>query len=77
MNPFELKASYCGVDFLIEEDIPGITYYLYVFMPDGETYDDLQNSVLVCKLFANEEYGLPMDYWSDTNESDKNNDFNE
>lgn len=58
-----LKAEYCSVFFEIEESLPGIGAYLYVELPNEERYDELQDSIEICKLFAEEEYGLPISYW--------------
>ena len=44
-----LTAEYCGVSCEIEEDKPAVGAYLYVFLPDGTQYDELQNSLLDCQ----------------------------
>jgi hypothetical protein len=58
-----LTAEYCGVFCKIEEDNPGIGAHLYVFLPDGTSYDELQDSLAICQENALEEYGIPLNYW--------------
>jgi hypothetical protein len=56
-------AEYCGVACEIEEDKPDIGAYLYVFLPDGTSYGELQNSVPDCLQNAEEEYGITLNCW--------------
>ena len=59
----QLTAEYCGVSCEIEEDNPDVGAYLYVSLPDGSQYDELQNSLLHCQEIALEEYGIPLNCW--------------
>jgi hypothetical protein len=57
-----LTAEYCGVFCEIEDD-SGIGAYLYVFLPDGTSFDELQDSIAMCQEDALEEYGIPLHCW--------------
>jgi hypothetical protein len=58
-----LTAEYCGVACEIEEDNLCVGAYLYVFLPDGTSYDELQDTVLDCLENAAEDYGIPLNCW--------------
>lgn len=65
--------------FVIEEDLPDFGWYLYVYENDriiydclNDTfmnedgrciYDYLQDSLLMCKEFALEDFNVPLDSW--------------
>lgn len=56
-------VEYGGVFGEIAENNPGIGAYLYVFLPDGTSFDELQNSLASCQEDALEEYGTPLHCW--------------
>jgi hypothetical protein len=58
-----LTAEYCGVFCEIEEAGPGIGAYLYVFLPDGTSFDKLQDALAMCQEDAPKEYGIPLRCW--------------
>lgn len=59
-----LKAKKNKLEFIIEEDLPEVGAYLYVFK-DGKCIKDyLQNDIDICKTQAFEEYGIPLNEWS-------------
>lgn len=59
---FEAKKN--KLEFRIEEDLPEVGAYLYVFK-DGKCIKDyLQNDVTICKTQAFEEYGILLNEWS-------------
>jgi hypothetical protein len=60
------RAEYDGLIFTIEAHCPEVGAYLYIFFPDGEIEDYLQNSVLICQKFALEEFELPLHCWQYT-----------
>jgi len=55
-------------NFRIEEDYPEVGAYLYVYENGKCIYDYLQDSVKDCIEFALEEFGLPLDSWSEIQE---------
>lgn len=55
--------------FIIKNDFPEIGTYLYVFEKGKCIADYLQDDSLLCKEFALEKYGVPMDIWQE-NEDD-------
>ncbi len=50
--------------YKIEEDNPGVGSYLYVFENGKCIKDYLQNSIDLCKSFAFEEFGVPIERWN-------------
>ena len=57
------KAEHEGLRFEIEEDLPLVGAYLYVFEGEKVLYDFLQSSIDVCKNQALEDFGVPLDAW--------------
>ncbi|WP_291584739.1 hypothetical protein [Bacteroides sp.] len=64
-----MKAIYNNMKFIIKNDFPEIGTYLYVFEKGKCIADYLQENSFLCKEFALEEYGVPMDIWQE-NEDD-------
>ncbi len=64
-----LEAEYNGLKFKIEEDLPEIGVYLYVFDDKKCIKDFLQNTIAICKEIAFEDYGVPMDLWKESSSS--------
>lgn len=60
-----LKAEYNGLNFKIEEDLPEVGVYLYVYRNNKCFKDYLQNSIDTCKEIALEEFGVPLEKWSE------------
>ncbi len=55
--------------FVIDEDLPEVGAYLYVYDGDDCIYDCLQDSIEICKSIALEEYNVPLDSWEITREA--------
>jgi hypothetical protein len=49
--------------FVIEEDLPGVGWYLYVYENDRCIYDYLQDTFKVCQEQAHEDFGVPLNSW--------------
>jgi len=60
-----LEAEHKGMKFKIEEDTPQVGSYLYVYEADVCIKDYLQNSIAICKHVALENYGVPIDGWTE------------
>jgi len=59
---FKKLVSYSnGKKFIIDEDLPEVGAYLYIY--DGERciYDCLQDSIAICKELALEKYNIPLE----------------
>ena len=62
--PMILEQCYKSLRFRIEGDEPSVGFYLCVYNDDGWCEADyLQDTLVACKEFAFEEYGVPMDVW--------------
>jgi hypothetical protein len=62
---FVAKTTVRDFTFSIEESLPEIGFYLYVFKDGRCIRDDLQDTLQACKEIALEMYGVPMDAWSE------------
>ncbi len=51
--------------FIIEPDLPEVGAYLRIYENDKDVADYLQNSVQDCIDFAQEEFGVLTDAWSE------------
>lgn len=49
--------------FVIEEDLPEVGWNLYVYEEQHCIYDYLLGSAEICKEFALEKFGVPIDSW--------------
>ena len=49
--------------FKIEEDLPGVGWYLYVYKNGVGVADHLQDTLEFVKEDAFEEYGVPLTAW--------------
>ena len=49
--------------YRIEEDLPGIGFYLRGYEAGVDTFDYLQDTQAICVRFANEKFGVPTDAW--------------
>ena len=67
---FKRFISTCGeMQFVIEEDLPDVGAYLYVYT-DGEiTSDYLQNDINACMEFALDEFKVPLDSWGENGDT--------
>ena len=64
----KLVAKHNNLKFVVEDDLPGIGFYLYVFNSDDRCIADyLQDTEIMVKEFALEEFGVPINLW-DTDE---------
>lgn len=59
----KLKANYIDLEFYIEEDLPEVGFYLYVYKSNECIYNSLQDSVEDCKEIAFEMYGVRLNDW--------------
>ena len=59
-----LKASYKGLQFKIEEDIPEVGWYIYKYDAQGNcTHDFLQENMELAIECAKDEFGVPPEIW--------------
>jgi hypothetical protein len=62
---FKKLISYYGdKKYLIEEDLPEVGAYLYVYEGDKCVFDHLQDNIEICIRLAYEEYAVPTDSWN-------------
>ena len=59
----KLEVTYGGQKYSIEEDLPEVGAFLYVYDEKISKYDWLQNDIEMCKQVAFERYGIPLDSW--------------
>jgi hypothetical protein len=59
----KLISNHDGKKYLIEEDLPEVGAYLYVYEGDNCIFDYLQDNIEVCIRLAYEEFTVPMDSW--------------
>ena len=57
------ETEHEGIKLRIEESFPEVGAYLYVFKGKKCIKDFLQNNISVCKKFALEKYGVPINQW--------------
>ncbi len=60
-----LTAIHKDFSFKIEEDLPEVGAYLYIYQNDFCIKDYLQNDIDMCKAFAYEKYLVPLDAWKE------------
>lgn len=58
-------AFFANKKFIIEEDNPDVGFYLYVYKDNVCLKDYLQDSLIMAKENAFEEYGVPIDIWKE------------
>lgn len=58
-----LKATNNDLEFIIEEDLPDVGFYLYVYKSNECIFDSLQDSSENCIEIAFELYGVPFNKW--------------
>ena len=61
----KLVAEFEAKRFVIEEDLPEVGAYLYVYDNDSCIKDYLQDSIDICKKIALEDYQVPLDSWKE------------
>ena len=49
--------------YRIEEDLPGVGFYLRGYEAGVDTFDYLQDSVEICMNFAHEKFNVPLKAW--------------
>ena len=59
------ETEYQSKLFRIEEDLPEVGAYLFVYENSKCMYDYLQNSIKDCMEFAAEEFGVPINSWNE------------
>lgn len=52
-----------GLKLIIEEDLPHIGFYLYIYKNDECIRDERQDTIKICKKRAFEEWGVPYNEW--------------
>ncbi len=57
------KAEHEGLRFEIEEDLPLVGAYLYVFEGENVLFDFLSENIDACRQVALEDFGVPIDSW--------------
>jgi hypothetical protein len=62
-NSQKLKTTYNDFEIIIEEDLPEVGFYLYVYKSNVSIYDSLQNDINDCKEIAFEMFGIPLNIW--------------
>ncbi len=56
----------CGIyEAVIEEDLPEVGFYLYIWQNGIGQFEYLQDTVDICKYQAFEEFGIPLDCWEE------------
>ena len=56
-------AYFRDLIFRIEEEVPEVGAYLYIYKEHKCIYDSLQNDIAACKDLAFEEYDVPLNHW--------------
>ncbi len=64
----KLSAIFKDRQFLIEEDLPEIGWYLYVYEKGECIRDHLQADLDTVLGQANEDYGVPFNQWVEQND---------
>ena len=59
----KLEAEHNGMKFKIEEDLPEVGVYLFVYKDDKCIIDDLQNDIETCQQIAFEDFQVPKEKW--------------
>jgi len=52
--------------FIIDEDLPKVGAYLYIYDGDNCIFDCLQDSIEICKAIALDEYNVPLESWKNS-----------
>lgn len=65
METKTLQVNYKGKQYKIEEDLPEVGFYLYVYENGKCIRDFLQNDIATCKQVAFEEYEVPINDWQE------------
>ena len=65
MERIKLFAKHNNQTFEIVEDLPGVGFYIYAYDSNGKnTHDHLQDTLQIAKECALEEFGVPLDGWT-------------
>lgn len=68
-HKFRKFKSVCGErEFIIEEDLPDVGWYIYVFEKGKCIRDDLQDTLEIAKEVALEDYAVPVSSWTEVGE---------
>ena len=51
--------------FIVKESFPGIGYYYFVYDNGKIIYDDLQDTLEICKEIIFENYNVPLESWKE------------
>ncbi len=68
----KLMSFYNNKKFIIEEDLPEVGVYLYVYEGGKSVYDCLQDNIKICMEIALEEYGVPFESWKEIDSNENN-----
>jgi hypothetical protein len=61
-----LEAKHGGFRFIID-GVYEEGAYLYIYKNDSCEYDYLQDDIEMCKYFANNHFGIPIEEWQEYN----------
>ena len=65
----KLTAQNDSVKCVIEQDLPSVGWYLFVYK-NGQMIDEhLQDDLAICKDIAATDYGIPIDTWLNVNDN--------
>ncbi len=59
------RSNYKNYYALIDEDLPGVGWNLYIFKDGKGLYDNVQDTLEFCKEDAYEEFGIPLENWEE------------
>jgi len=69
VQPTDMKkfiSKYDNRTFIIDEDLPRVGFYIYAYNTDGNCiHDYLQDNLEMAKRCALEEFGVPLDSWTE------------
>ena len=68
MNRRRYKAEFNNRTFVIEEDLPEVGWYLYVYEGTKCTHDYLQDTKAIAMSQAEEDFGVPLAGWIEIND---------
>lgn len=62
----KFNSKYDNRTFIIDEDLPGVGFYVYAYDRDGKNiHDFLQDDLDMAKRCALDEFGVPLDSWTE------------
>ena len=61
-------TEFNGKRFVIDEDLPDVGAYLYIYEGEKCIQDTLQDTVEMCKEVALEDFDVPLNGWKEVKE---------